>query len=165
MEKKFHSTYQSTKGCLGEPVSSDYFFTNQFGHYYSRRRTLFNIYSFGEHVSNRNQTPELIIENSQFEYFLATGYESLITIETYVLTKSTFNDIRYTAGQSGNNFNIYTRTYFTYNGADRGAKIQITNSIFKHSRFCRGLIYYRPSQYISQNMMRTLINETNLYMN
>jgi hypothetical protein len=70
----------------------------------------------------------------------------------------------YAVGQSGDTFSTGTRTFFAFNGADRGAKISITNSIFKHSRFCKGMIIYRPSPYISNDGIRTLLNETNLYM-
>lgn len=34
----------------------------------------------------RNATPELNIVNCDFEYFLASGYESLITVETNSLS-------------------------------------------------------------------------------
>lgn len=39
-----------------------------------------------ETKSVRKATPELIIENCDFEYFLGYGYESLITIETNALS-------------------------------------------------------------------------------
>ena len=134
---------QSTKACKGEPYSSDYF-TQQgsTGFYYNRRRTLFNIYAFAEHQTTRNATPELVIENTQFEYFLADGYESLITIETFTLNKVDFIEKTFASGQSGTNTNEESRLFYNYNGADRGAKITITSSIFKHSRFCKGMIVY-----------------------
>ena len=157
---------QSTKACSGDPYSPDYFtLQDTTGYYYSRRRTLFNIYAFAEHTTIRNATPELVIENSQFEYFLANGYESLITIETYTLNQVIVLEKTYAEGQSGSTNNDNTRTYYNSNGADRGAKITITNSIFKHSRFCKGMIVYRPSLYVSSEDFRTIVNQTNLYMN
>ena len=58
------------------------------GLYAKRRSTLFNIYSFAEHTTLRNATPELILEGCDFEYFLGPLYESLITIETNSLAKT-----------------------------------------------------------------------------
>ncbi len=71
----------------------------------------------------------------------------------------------YASGQSGTTTNDNSRTYYNYNGADRGAKITITDSIFKHSRFCKGMIVYRPSPYVSSEDFRTIVNQTNIYMN
>jgi hypothetical protein len=70
----------------------------------------------------------------------------------------------YAEGQSGSTNNDNTVTYYNSNGADRGAKITITNSVFKHSRFCKGMIVYRPSLYVSSEDFRTIVNQTNLYM-
>lgn len=70
----------------------------------------------------------------------------------------------YASGQSGTTTNDNSRSYYNYNGADRGAKITITGSIFKHSRFCKGMIVYRPSLYVSSEDFRTIVNQTNLYM-
>lgn len=41
----------------------------------------------------------------------------------------------------------FNNDYYVYNSADRGAKISIVNSTFKTSRFCKGMIVYRPSPY------------------
>jgi hypothetical protein len=68
------------------------------GYYEERRQTLFNIYSFAEHQTIRNATPELIIQNSDFEYFLAETYESLITIESYSMTLISATEKSYIAG-------------------------------------------------------------------
>lgn len=57
--------------------------------YATRRRTLFNIYAFAEHTSTRQATPELVISNCDFEYFLGKGLESLVTIETNNLAQTT----------------------------------------------------------------------------
>jgi hypothetical protein len=89
----------------------------------------------------------------------------LITIETYTLNKVIVLEKTYAEGQSGSTTNENTRTYYNSNGADRGAKITITNSVFKHSRFCKGMIVYRPSLYVSSEDFRTILNQTNLYMN
>jgi hypothetical protein len=85
--------------------------------------------------------PELVIENSDFEYFLADTIESLIYIESMSSTKVVVIETLDVGGvPTSNNVN-----YYQYDGADRGAKILISNSNFKHSLFCKGMIVYRSS--------------------
>ena len=55
-------------------------------------------------------------------------------------------------------------TYYSYNGADRGAKITIKKSTFKNSRFCKGMIFYRPSFNYYYDGFSSIVNYTNLYM-
>lgn len=56
--------------------------------YYNKRRAaLFNLYSFPQHGTIRNSTPELYIENCEFEYFLKS-YEALIFVENSIFTKT-----------------------------------------------------------------------------
>ena len=43
---------------------------------------------------------------------------------------------------------IETSQFLLQSGEDRGARIDITGSTFKHSRFCKGLISYRKMQKI-----------------
>ena len=118
---------QSTKACSGDPYSPDYFtLQDTTGYYYSRRRTLFNIYAFAEHTTLRNATPELVIENSQFEYFLANGYESLITIETYTLNQVIVLEKTYAEGQSGSTNNFHMSPLHIYIVYLVFAHIQIT---------------------------------------
>lgn len=52
--------------------------------------------------------------------------------------------------------------FYIYNGADRGARISIIDSTFKHSRFCKGMIVYRPAFF--DGTSNSLLNYTNLYM-
>ena len=49
--------------------------------------------------------------------------------------------------------NIYPYTFLYTLGAERGAKIKVVNSIFKHSSFCKGAIVYRKQPYIDNSNM------------
>jgi hypothetical protein len=48
--------------------------------------TLFNLYSFDHYATVRNEAPELVLKDCIFEYFLADGFESLITIESQAIS-------------------------------------------------------------------------------
>ena len=91
----------------------------------------------------KNQ-PSLNLTNCDFEYFLG-GYESLINIETNNLNKVTKT---FSWPLSGGVPATETKTFYTYLGADKGARIRIVNSNFKNSRFCKGMIVYRKQSYI-----------------
>ena len=47
-----------------------------------------------------------------------------------------------------NFFDINNR-FIAYLGEDRGARISITNSTFKHSYFCKGMIVYKKQRAVS----------------
>ena len=47
-----------------------------------------------------------------------------------------------------------------YYGEDRGAQIEITNSTFRSSSFCKGLVYYSKFESISFTQAPTLLNFT-----
>lgn len=145
---------------MGEPYAYRYFeYSPNIDTYYQRRRTLFNIYGFAEHVSTRNATPELIIDGCEFEYFLGATYESLINVETYTMSRTTVQDYTYDSAGVGDSTPFY---FYTYDGADRGAKITITNSDFKHSQFCKGMIVYRVMPLVTKS--QSFLNMTDLYM-
>lgn len=95
-----------------------------------RRHTLFNLFAFAEYQSVTGATPSIEISNCEFSYFLK-DYESLINVETNNFFINKFVD------------GTTTYNFIKYNGADKGAKIKISDSIFKNSRFCKGLITYR----------------------
>lgn len=44
------------------------------------------------------------------------------------------------------------KVFYTYNGADKGARIKIANSNFKNSRFFKGMIVYRKPPFIPQRL-------------
>jgi len=95
---------------------------------------LFNLYAFDDlHTSAATgYTPELNLQNCDFRHFIQTTMEALILVETtnlFPVPKSNAAD--------GLGF---IKSY----GADKGAKITITNSIFEYSRFCKGMLVYRP---------------------
>ena len=50
--------------------------------------------------------------------------------------------------------------FLSYMGEDRGAQIEIQNSTFKHSSFCKGLIYYKNLKSIEFQDGELLVNFT-----
>ena len=108
---------------------------NQYGQYFIRHRVLFNLYSFDKVRSNNTHTPTLELDNCDFKYFLG-NQTALIQLETnnlglqglYNLSQSTL---------------LENTAFFGFYGEDRGVQIHISNSTFKHSKFCRGLIYVK----------------------
>lgn len=113
---------------------------------YLRHRVLFNLYNFDLDQSRfkaecTSADPtvcaseeftiplvDLTLINCEFKYFL-DDYEALIYVETSIVERVD---------------NLFSRPYIVQLGDDRGARITITNSVFKHSSFCKGLIVYRP---------------------
>jgi hypothetical protein len=146
--------------CGGEPTDQNFLNYNSItGAYDQRRRTLFNLYALGPHMSTRQQPPTLHIFNCDFEYFLASGYESLITIETNAISSTVAVEKSY---GPGNTQTEQSSTHYVVNSADRAANVTILKSTFKTSRFCKGMIVYRPAFYDGQT--NALLNYTNLYM-
>src|SRR5690349_17462138 len=93
--KQYSTTRRSTLACPGELSDANFFtISNDKSEYDKRRRTLFNLYSFASHTSLRNATPELYIENCDFQHFL-NNFESLINVETnaFYLTSKDMNKI------------------------------------------------------------------------
>lgn len=93
--------------------------------------------------------PELVLDNSDFEYFLKDTIESLIYIESMTTTRIKISETTVVQGVKEDN-NIYI---YQYDGADRGGRILISDSTFKHSFFCKGMIVYRNSQFDSIDKM------------
>ena len=58
-----------------------------------------------------------------------------------VQTKGNFN-------QPEQDLSVVSDQFMILAGEDRGARIDIVNSTFKHSHFCKGLISYRKAQVI-----------------
>lgn len=111
--------------------------------------------------------PELEIHNCDFEYFL-NEYESLINVETETLWKVSAKILGVNTDSGSYYFDQDTsfitqkKDFYFSNGQDRGAKITIKNSKFRHSRFCKGMLVYRAS-YVEKEM-RSLTNLTHLFM-
>ena len=105
-----------------------------------RHHVLFNLYAMDAVRSNRTHSPTLNIINCEFKYFLDDN-SALIQVETNnfiemaVESKGKANPVLETAN-IGDRFMILV-------GEDRGARIDIQRSTFKHSHFCKGLISYR----------------------
>ena len=47
-----------------------------------------------------------------------------------------------------------------YVGEDRGARITITNSTFKHMHFCKGMIVYKETRPITYDEYKLFVNYT-----
>eukprot|EP00347_Sterkiella_histriomuscorum_P022241 403331176 len=152
--QQFYQKKQSTLGCSNDIESTNFFWQNSGDQVYSKRRqTLFNLYAFPDHLTTYQSPPKLTINNCDFEYFLG-GYSNLINIE--------YNNIMRLNKQNPitlfNETRLVDMSFFTYQGGQRGALILISNSNFKHSRFCLGLITYRKQLKISQ--YKSFINYT-----
>lgn len=70
------------------------------------------------------------------------NYESLINVENNNLQK---HSVTTTTTLTSGTVITDTKTFYTLNAADKGAKITINSSTFKHSRFCKGMITYRKA--------------------
>lgn len=128
--------------------------------YATRRRTLFNLYAFPDYQSVYKSPPSLTISNCDFEYFVG-NYESLINVEYNNLQRIT-KDISTT--DDDGTVETLTYDFFAQNNADKGAKISISSSTFKHSRFCKGLITYRKDWNIT-NARGSYLNYNHLFSN
>jgi hypothetical protein len=149
-----------TNRCTGE-VSSDTFFQrvsmfqktiDQF--YAYRHKTLFNLYAFDEFRSHRTHTPTLDIVNCTFSYFL-DKHNSLIQVETNNLDSW---GVTYSYDDNGALVVDTTDEFYVMHGEDRGAKITITDSQFKHMTFCRGMIWYRRQEAMTYDNYPTFVN-------
>lgn len=65
--------------------------------------------------------------------------EALINIETNTYYTYTSTKDSITVGATTYNY------LYGFHGADNGAAISIINSNFEHSKFCKGLLVYRPT--------------------
>lgn len=139
--------------CSGLPYNDNYFTSNKNGVYSARHTVLFNLYSFDGLNSIAIITPNLQIINCEFKYFLSNT-ESLINIETDNVVYMTGNDV-----VSGADSVPY---HFDYWGVDGGAVIKITNSTFRDSKFCKGLLVYRKQQAFTIADSPQVLNMTNL---
>lgn len=56
----------------------------------------------------------------------------------------------------------YSTAFYGYYGEDRGAQILISNSTIAHSKFCRGLIFYKARHDLAEqaNSRLTFYNFT-----
>ena len=130
--------------CGGEPYDADYDSIFNAGKIrYLRHKVLFNMYNF-DLENSRHLTKKLNLEDDEswrtkkplvsltltdctFKYFL-DDYEALIYVETSIVERVD---------------TLFSRPYLVQMGDDRGAIININNSDFKHSAFCKGLIVFR----------------------
>lgn len=92
---------------------------------------LFNLYAFDSVHSNLTHAPTLHLYNCDFKYF--HDKQALIQVETNNYVEMAVNDAD----------DIWER-FMARLGEDRGARIDIQHSSFRHSQFCKGLISYRP---------------------
>ena len=131
-----------------------------------RHQVLFNLYAFDGVRSNRTHTPTLNLINCDFKYF--HDKQALIQVETNNFVEqsivttdgSSLTPISqhyfYRNYESSSEADISSR-YMMHVGEDRGARIHIEGSTFKHSKFCKGMISYREIQDISYQEEKTLM--------
>ena len=104
--------------------------------------------------SARTSPPELELTGCDFKYFLG-GHDSLIQVETNNF--GLMGERRDDDSPGG----VNTQDLFlSYLGEDRGARISITNSTFKHSSFCKGMIYYKKLKDLTYEDAPLLVNFT-----
>ena len=152
------TTNKGPRSCYGEPAHADFFAKSPWDfefsvvadlltryYYPDRHKVLFNLYAFDSVRSNRTHAPTLNLVNCDFKYFL-NDIQALIQVETNnfvemaVKSKSVTNPLQDTG--------VIRDQFMLMAGEDRAARIDITNSTFKHSHFCKGLISYRKAQSI-----------------
>jgi hypothetical protein len=115
----------------------------------------------------RNAPPELVIEECDFE-FMMDGYEALIYIETSTFWKvskpvTVFNSNGNSDDPSFSPFITATKDFYFTGGQAKGMTLTLKSSIFRYSRFCLGLIFYRPP--VFEPKQRSLTNHTHIFMN
>lgn len=104
-------------------------------HYVKRHKVLFNLYAFDSVHSDRTHAPTLNLYNCTFKYF--HDKQSLIQVETSNYAEMAVADA-----------DDVTERFMARVGEDRGARIDIQDSTFKHSKFCKGMISYRAPDII-----------------
>ena len=104
--------------------------------YYDRHNVLFNLYGFDAYRSERTHSPELNLINCDFKYFF--DMQALIQVET-----NNYFEAGIDYSSEADHHDASENKFMGIAGEDRGARINITSSTFKHSKFCKGLITYR----------------------
>lgn len=149
----------SVRGCGVEPYDADFFLIDRdldgagTGVYYLRHRVLFNLYNFAGGVSiEPTRYASLELRNCTFEYFFK-DYEALVYVEN-----NNMQIQNHTAADNPDdpkNLMIFSD--------DRGVNINIVESTFKNSRFCKGLVVYEslPDLESSSNTIINLAKEYN----
>jgi hypothetical protein len=102
--------------------------------------------------SNRRHTPSLNFTSCEFRYFLS-NMTSLVQVET-----NNFGMGGYESSYSG--ITVSDAVFPFYFGEDRGARIAIKNSVFEHSKFCKGLIVYSKTEPMDWANNMLLVNIT-----
>ena len=109
-----------------------------------RRSVLFNLYAFDSIHTDIAKTPSLTIDRSEFRYFMSGHHEALILVETtnlFLLPEDS------TVPEN----DPMRRGFIKSMGVDNGANIHIRDSTFEYSRFCKGMLSYRPAYDIIQD--------------
>jgi hypothetical protein len=114
----------------------------------------------------RNAPPELVIEGSDFEWMM-DGYEALIYIETSTFWKlskpvTVFNTNGDSDDPAFTPFISATKDFYFTSGQARGVTLTLKSSVFRYSRFCLGLIFYRQPSF--EPKQRSLTNHTHIFM-
>lgn len=88
------------------------------------------------------KTPSLTIDRCEFRYFMSGAHEALILVETTNLFVVPKDPDTHATDPYG---------FVKSMGVDNGANIHIKDSTFEYSRFCKGMISYRPAHDVTQD--------------
>lgn len=113
---------------------------------------LFNLYGFDPYRSNRTHSPTLNLIDCDFKYFF--DMQALIQVET---------NNYFVAGEQYDDESDDSLKFLGIAGEDRGARINITSSTFKHSKFCKGLVTYKREETILFDDHKTFLNISSSY--
>ena len=142
-----------------DPSDGTVYFHKQDNIYADRHNVLFNLYAFDTYRSNRTHSPTLNLIDCDFEYFF--DMQALIQVETnnYIQMGNQYDTGAFDANtEEGDEFQGYR--FLGLAGEDRGARINITSSTFKHSKFCKGLLTYRRQPTIYFEDSKKFVNIT-----
>ena len=103
---------------------------------------MFNLYAFDKINTAVAKTPTLTIDRCEFRFFMSGAEEALVFVETNNL---------FLVPKDPANFATDPKGFIKSIGVDNGANIHIKESHFEYSRFCKGLISYRPAYDILQD--------------
>ena len=105
-------------------------------------------------------SPTLRLIDCDFKYFF--HMQALVQVETNNLVEM---GIVYNADgtESVNADGTVTDRFLARVGGDRGARVEIINSSFKHSRFCKGMIVYHEFEHIGYSDYPNYVDTAPMY--
>lgn len=143
------NTLGSLRALKSEPYNKEFFEVDPNSRmYYQRHTILFNLYNFPGGVSmDPTNISKLTLTDCNFEYF-HKDYEALIYAENNNMQIQNFT--AFTNPEHSPNLMIF--------GDDRGVRITVVRSNFKHSKFSKGVIVYEALPNImTQSVTRVIV--------